>query len=1192
MSDTEKPSGKTAPLPWIVLSGFLGIFAVGTPALNNATAPKSKETEKKEPAADPTPFRMSGKNPLKPVYDFYATHDGTWDPEEDLRKSLHNYEVEFLIATVPDPIDTPHGYAFDQVIDAIQRAVQKKDGYILDRCWLPWELDKKPRANLKPEEEAVHLRESTPGVMVFRHAKYVAKKINRPGLCIVFLVGETPIGGMHKRAFTKALRMMADAGHPVTEPVRILGPYFSGSQTSLQFIMGDWWSRADGWFRHNPDFRFDAISGNASALRKKDFFELDPYTDGHPRWQSDKFTLSSTVVPTKMVVSALLRYLARRDGCQSNEAVTNKVENLPGKVAILAESNTGFGKMLASIGKEDKTLLLRFPLHISRVKTEYTQAFHKQDQQNGLKQTDLLVPATIDDTNQSYEGVPSQGGATTTAVNAQNLSNILSTIAREHCRYVGVVASDTRDKLFLVRLIREYCPDVHIFLTDADQLLLHPEYRYYMRGVIVGSTYPLQAQIQNWVDPTAMERSLFATVGAQGYYNATLMHLGKHKDLLEYAPPEFAACKNTTNEGSVSLRRPPIWISVVSPTGSMIPLQVFTEYEDPDHIVRLNPIAHVFHGRQSLTYPGAMLPIGIALLAFWLYLIYQALIARSSRMFWEPATATGEFSLPQLCYRNLLLGSQAVLAIPVLAIVTTHAHANDCRSPWMSIQVGLMIFVLAGFLVGMFKPLCWPPSRLRQFTQWLRPRKLSAGRLELWSWAAINVALVAVIAGFAFLFLSRFWIYGGETRRTLFFIRAVDLTTGLTPLTPLFFLSMSFLAWAFFQLKRADQADRYSVPPPFPAGAGESASDGAFNRINELDRSVQEEIQHENSALRHPKAVALGLLLLLALGLGVWMNSLPTIEGWSWDGLFFTGFWVMFALSVATLIRLYYLWRRAKKVLDAISLVPMMRAFARLPVKITDVFGKYLFTQRPRLEHLQVPLHQLRLLAEATRSMADLPPELSDTGRIADALENRLREGLDPAAERITAARAERDLRGKLSAVAASCLTALAPRWKSLSVEDAYGEGEKAKEDKRKTAEPASEPAWVPLAENVVAAQIIIYVSQFFLQVRGLVITAMVCTSLLLLSATSYPFHPEHLLLVCLIGLSGAGLFAVIYVLIEMNRDEVVSRILKTTPGKFSLDSGVFGSFLTYVVPTVGVLAAQLSGSFRWLLDPLLHVLK
>ena len=1183
-------------MPWIVITGFLGLFAVGTPvALNNL--PSKKEGEKKEGEA--APFRMSGKDPLKPVYDFYATHDGAWNPEEDLRRHLHNYSIEFLIATVPDPIDTPYGYAFDQVVDAVQRGVERKEGYLLDRAWLPWEIDRK--AKPKPDgEEPPRLRESHPGILLFRHGKHTERKVHRPGMCIVFLVGETPMGGIHKRAFTRALNMMTNAGHPSTDPVRIVGPYFTGSQTSLQFVLGDWWAGHNNWFTSNPLYKFDAITGNASAVRTRDFFDLDPYTDGHPAWQKDKFSLTSTVVPTRLVLTALLRYLTRRDGCKSNEPVNRSFHNiLPGKVAILTESNTGFGKAFTTIGQADEILVLRFPLHISRVKNEYTQAFKQKDEKSGLKANDPLVLSNLDDGNPGNEGVPPQGGATTMTVNSQTLANILATIAREQCRYVGVVASDPRDKLFLIRLIREHCPDVHVFVTDADQLLLHPDYSYHMRGVIVGSTYPLLAPNQRWVNPKATERILFASSGAQGCYNATLMHMGRHKDLLEYAPPRFTVHDNNDPD-SKALRRPPIWISVVSPNSTLVPLQVFTEYDDNGY-VHLSPIT-VEAGKQvSLSYPGVMLPVGVCMLLFWTFLVWQALIGRSSRMFWTPATSTGEFSLPQLCYRNLLLGAQAILAVTLLAIVATHGHANDYSSDWMKALTIVTACLMAGLALGMVKPLCWPPSRMMQFANWLKPdwRAGNGRKLELWIWALINLLLVLIVVGFGFLFLSRFWIYGGETRRTLFFVRAVDLASGLSPLTPLFFMCLGLSAWAFFQLKRAHQADRYAVPPPFPVGQVSNLSsnasdkletcptDAAFARINELDRSVQEEVRHESTGLRHSRAVALMMIGLFAGGLAMWLQALPTIEGWSWDSLFFAGFAGLFVLSLTTLLRLFFLWRRTKTLLEAIALVPMMRAFARLPNKISEVFGKYLFTQRPRLEHLQLPVHQLHLLADAVAKDPDAPKPLHEIGRLADGIERRLQEGLDPNATKSAARKVERDLRGKLSAVSATCLTVLAPRWQNLPVEEAYGQSEKPKPDA-----PNPDPQWVQQAENVVATQIILYVSQFFAQLRGLVVAAMVCTSLLLLAATSYPFHPERLLLVALMGLSAAGIGSVVYVLFDMNRDEIVSRIFKTAPGKFSFDSGVIGSFFTYVVPAVGILAAQLSGSFRWLLEPIMRVMK
>jgi hypothetical protein len=320
----------------------------------------------------------------------------------------------------------------------------------------------------------------------------------------------------------------------------------------------------------------------------------------------------------------------------------------------------------------------------------------------------------------------------------------------------------------------------------------------------------------------------------------------------------------------------------------------------------------------------------------------------------------------------------------------------------------------------------------------------------------------------------------------------------------------------------------------------------------------------------------------------VWLQSLPTAEGWAWDLLFFTGFAGLFILSSTNLVRLFFLWRNMKGLLDAIGSQPMMRAFSRLPSKITDVFGKYLFTQKPQLAHLQIPAHQLRLLCDEVAKDTEAPASLRSLNTTADEIETLLSQHLMHGTKRGAARRAERDVREKLNAVAALCIEALAPRGKWLAVDDAFGGGQ----GKEVKIVDWKDPAWVALAESVAATQVVIYMSQFFVQLRNLVWSAIVTASLLLMAATSYPFHPERLLLLGLITLSAGGIVGVLYLLIEMNRDEVVSRVTKSIPGKFSLDSGFVGSFFTYIVPTVGVLAAQLSGSFRWLLEPLLRVMK
>ena len=175
--------------------------------------------------------------------------------------------------------------------------------------------------------------------------------------------------------------------------------------------------------------------------------------------------------------------------------------------------------------------------------------------------------------------MPSQGGSTTTATNGQVLSRILSTISREHCRYVGVIASDTRDKLFLIRLIREHCPDVRVFVTDGDLLLTHPEYRYYMRGRHHRLDLPARA-----AEPELGERrrrrseSCSRRSGRRGTTTRRSCTSGVHDQLLEYGAPAFAL--RDPDRPDEADQRPPIWISMVAPNGAIVPLHLYTRYED------------------------------------------------------------------------------------------------------------------------------------------------------------------------------------------------------------------------------------------------------------------------------------------------------------------------------------------------------------------------------------------------------------------------------------------------------------------------------------------------------------------------------------------------------------------------------------------------------------------------------------
>ena len=101
----EAEQKKNTPLPWVLLTGLLGIFAVGVPQAGNTNAPSAKKEDKKDAdAALAIPDEKVKSRPLSlnPVFDFHLVNDeyGNQTPLDQLRQHVHGYETDFLIATV------------------------------------------------------------------------------------------------------------------------------------------------------------------------------------------------------------------------------------------------------------------------------------------------------------------------------------------------------------------------------------------------------------------------------------------------------------------------------------------------------------------------------------------------------------------------------------------------------------------------------------------------------------------------------------------------------------------------------------------------------------------------------------------------------------------------------------------------------------------------------------------------------------------------------------------------------------------------------------------------------------------------------------------------------------------------------------------------------------------------------------
>jgi hypothetical protein len=400
------------------------------------------------------------------------------------------YALDFVIVTIPDPLDSRLPYLFDRNLGSIQRAVEA-DHFVLDRLDLPWleELRKKQAVeddgggpSAAKDVQSPHSFETQPGFILFRSPDPLPTRDGpRARLLLLFLVGETPTTGIHKDALISALKQIdwlcnLSSSPGTTEqrdfdwfqsrppaipaplesacsPVKILGPTFSGSADSLDFALHSW--RASNPLPHSRDFRI--VSGSATAIsfsadRTASCSSSFQFSDGKPFRD-----FGTTVVQDTIALSELLGYL--RSHARAKES----------RVGLLTEGNTAYGSSLRNaLAQRTGTLSacspaafgldlvdLPFPLHISRLRSESEKARRQRQQSSQQERPDLgtsmsLPLPTEDDSGNAVDSIPPVSQLDISSSELM-LSNLFSTISHEQFRYIGIAATDVRDVIFLAR---------------------------------------------------------------------------------------------------------------------------------------------------------------------------------------------------------------------------------------------------------------------------------------------------------------------------------------------------------------------------------------------------------------------------------------------------------------------------------------------------------------------------------------------------------------------------------------------------------------------------------------------------------------------------------------------------------------------------------------------------------------------
>jgi hypothetical protein len=511
---------KNAP-PWLAL--LVGLL-VGVPAARLAVAPDKPApappaapatTPPAAPAADSTSCKGTGGapppawcEPARVLSEFFGLPAG--EPREKVvagvaqAARVGGYDLRFLTALVPVPPDP----RLDQALEAVQRGFAQSD-YLLDRAWLPWagEAGKREAA---PQER--------PGLLLFRGPRTVdgARR-----LVLVFLVGETPKAGIQKAAFHDTLDLVADLQGAASDPVvALLGPTYSGSVESLRLALLSWRAR-EGEHQRRLSLRFRAATGSATASGLEEVF-ADMGVD-----------FCRTVLPDAELHGRSLGFLRDEMGWDLR------------RVALLTEVDTAYGRSLlaseaseAGAASHERLVIVPFPSHISELRNAAEQEKAAQEKATKTGDDKAPLPASqkalklaLVDPDRPADLVPAYSPLTVHG-NELMLANLLQTISREGIRYVGILATDVKDKLFLAERVRDLAPDALLFTFDDNLLYAHPQYAQTMDGLLVFSSSPLFTEGAPGL-PAALsssgtrERRQFTSELQQGIYEAVRYLLGE-----------------------------------------------------------------------------------------------------------------------------------------------------------------------------------------------------------------------------------------------------------------------------------------------------------------------------------------------------------------------------------------------------------------------------------------------------------------------------------------------------------------------------------------------------------------------------------------------------------------------------------------------------------------------------------------
>ncbi len=1064
------------------------------------------------------------------------------------------YELRFLIALVPDPVSSYIGSQFDGSIAALLRGATAS-GWLPDRHWLPWRDSggaESPTSERRPQGARRYWR--SPGIVLFR-------KPDERALLAVFLVGESPLTGIHKRPFVDTLEFVS-AIVPANEGIQILGPYSSGAAGSCARALEDWYSRK----KAPPTRRILFTSGSATST---DVGERLKQLQCEPcRFLEVEFR--RTVVSDRSLEAAGFRFFSEQLGWFRHE------------IAVLAESDSSYGQMVVSTGRTGESrnrfwrLFLPVPSALSSVRTasERSRRTEEEVEIAGVRVPSLGLELKLDETRLPRDTFP-VFDPMTAPVNELQLESLLSILSREKIRHLGLIFTDVRDKLFVAEKVREHAPHLSMFTFESSVLYVHPRVNTYTDGMLVVSSYPLSMVTQQLLGGrTGGRRVQFGSDSEQGIYNATIIALAEPG-----VTPPVADYLTIPETGE---RAPAVWISAVG-SGRLVPLAAVRPYEKRGEGQYVGRVGSVSAGRlppelkrlvRRLGVPSGfrfffwVASVGFIVFGFALSLAYAKSrkratdglaapfrpllrpdpLARRQQKRWT-AALLAVFSAFWIALATVYVvpfvlraRSREVFEIPR---AVRHGDGIALLEELVMRPLAVLLPIVGLLLVLWVARLGWMLDRNGEE----KPRPVFAAILGLTAAGALVLSREALSA-------FRVEPYGPLDHAVFTYLRAVSGPGDLSPLAGILILAAGYQLMLVFQLQRLRIRDDWSCRMPV-----EALAESRDLPVRSLKRSQERLDERIRQAFpRSPSFWAPFVVLLGPLLFAFFFRFEAASDSFLWSKTFAFFFAILLLpASLAAFFRFASLWRALRRVIVRQEWSRLGPAFQscqeELEWQSLKVWGP---SKKHNYSTLIGSVELLRRLCQrperprVTEEVVRVGGQPSTLSQLAQRAEESLAEAL------------EANARGEMESERAARIRALAALddasqhvQRMLNHLDAPGAADADAEIRKELTE-------------YVALRAIAYIRYVFAEIRNSLLAFTVGILFLLAGLASFHFQPTRSVYVLLWSVIGVVAVWTVTVFMQMDRNTVLSRIGGTTPGELNpIKSGLLLRIAAFVLPPV-----------------------